>query len=214
MENNQKILLILKLFDEILDDNAGLAIKILNHFISKIRRKHFILKTLPKQDNLDITVFDFKWKNNFIIKKLESRIKSIVDNLQIQIDKKNSLSIIDEVVIMEINWIWELNPLCFFTMINDRKAKNEFERLNLARHIKNNFKHLEDSWRKMPITDWRIIVQKDNHNESFDIMIKKGDFVFGFNNFTYSLNELEKNFKINTDKIESEVRSINNVYIQ
>lgn len=197
-----KVSQIIDLFEELLNENTIVWKQIVDHFIFRLKEIWIVFI----QDKLEL--FQFQWtvlepdfQSQFYLK-----ILSILDSLRINVWAVDNYYLIDEVCVFNKINNWELTPLLFMTMINERKPKTLDDKNNLYKQLLDDVNSFNQTFESM--IDWQVYVNLDWESKVYDIFVKKWSYFFGFNNYSFSLNQLWDNFNVSTNNIVKKIISV------
>lgn len=193
---------IIDLFEELLNENTIVWKQIVDHFLLRLKEVGIVFV----QDKLELFKFEWTEINPDFQSQFYLKILSILESLVINVWSIEKYYLIDEVCVLYTNSQWDLKPLLFMTMINDRKPKTLDDKNNLYNQLLDDVKSFSSSFDTM--IDWQVYVNFDWESKVYDIFVKKWSYFFGFNNYSFSLNQLWSNFNVTTNNIVKKIISV------
>ncbi|MEF2175738.1 MAG: hypothetical protein V3575_04655 [Candidatus Absconditabacteria bacterium] len=140
---------------------------------------------------------------------LESHnINKIIGEIIENIKNKFGEYVIDELAVVKYNGNI-ITPIYFYSLNKERLLKGNED--NLKKSLINDFKFytgniLQDDL----LEDGEGTLAGNQTGSSFDIILRIGDYIFGFNNSKLSIDEIQNNLSISKNDLISEVSKLYN----
>lgn len=197
-----KVSQIINLFEELLNENTVVWKQIVDHFLLRLKEVWIIFI----QDKLELFQFNWVWVEPDYQSQFYLKLLNILDSLKISIWTIENYYLIDEVCVFHKINSTDLKPILFLTMINDRKPKTFDEKTALYKQLLEDVSSFEQSFDTM--IDWQVYVNLDWESKVYDIFVKKWNYFFWFNNYSFSLNQLGDNFNVSPNNIVKKIISV------